>query len=143
MKDSSLPVASFVWSIENLHDEPAEVSLMFTWECGSGISIKLFFITNFLFALIATQEFLCRDISHESIDISDDGISASGVSIKQTLRDMKLEYCIMGKKEVCNKLSYFVRVLILFKNSSQTIRSQHEQILILIRKLRDVTSGSI
>jgi hypothetical protein len=51
--------------------------------------------------LIASQEFSCQDISHESIDVSDEGISASGVSIKQTLRDMKLEYCIMGKKEVC------------------------------------------
>jgi len=50
---------------------------------------------------IATQEFSCQDISHESIDISDDGIKASGVSIKQILRGMKLEYCIMGKKEVC------------------------------------------
>jgi hypothetical protein len=48
----------------------------------------------------ASQEFLCRDISHKSIDDSDDGISAIGVSIKQMLREMKLEYCIMGKKEV-------------------------------------------
>jgi len=36
MKDSSLPVASFVWSVENLNDESIEVSLMFTWQAGSG-----------------------------------------------------------------------------------------------------------
>jgi non-lysosomal glucosylceramidase len=82
-KDSSLPVASFLWYIENLNDEPVEVSLMFTWQAGS-----------------ASQEFLCQDISHESINVSDEGITANGVSIKQILRDMKLEYCIMGKKEV-------------------------------------------
>ncbi|CAF2632217.1 unnamed protein product [Rotaria sp. Silwood2] len=84
-KDSSLPVASFVWYIENLNDEPVEVSIMFTWQAGS-----------------ASNEFLCKDISHESIHISKDDISATGISIKQTLRDMNLEYCIMGKKEPDN-----------------------------------------
>ncbi|CAF1044150.1 unnamed protein product [Didymodactylos carnosus] len=34
-KDSSLPVGSFVWYIENNNDEPVEVSLMFTWQSGS------------------------------------------------------------------------------------------------------------
>ncbi|CAF2719013.1 unnamed protein product [Rotaria sp. Silwood2] len=87
-KDSSLPVASFLWYIENLNDEPVEVSLMFTWQAGS-----------------ASQEFSCRDISHESIDVTDDEISASGVSIKQTLRGMRLEYCIMGKKELDNTIT--------------------------------------
>ncbi|CAF0984068.1 unnamed protein product [Adineta steineri] len=84
-EDSSLPVASFLWNIENLNDEPVEVSLMFTWQAGS-----------------ASHEFVCRDISHESIKVSDDGISAVGVSIKQVLRDMNLEYCIMGKQESDN-----------------------------------------
>jgi uncharacterized protein (DUF608 family) len=36
-KDSSLPVGSFLWYIENLNDDPVEVSLMFTWQAGSGI----------------------------------------------------------------------------------------------------------
>ncbi|CAF4096168.1 unnamed protein product, partial [Rotaria magnacalcarata] len=87
-KDSSLPVASFVWNVENLNDDPIEVSLMFTWQAGS-----------------ATNEFLCEDISHEPVHISDDDhnlSAASGVSIKQKLRDMQLEYCILGKKELDN-----------------------------------------
>ena len=50
--------------------------------------------------VVASQEFPCRDVSHQSIEISEDGITATGVSINQTLRDMKLEYCILGKKEV-------------------------------------------
>ncbi|CAF4727784.1 unnamed protein product [Rotaria sp. Silwood1] len=87
-KDSSLPVASFLWYIENLNDEPVEVSLMFTWQAGS-----------------ASHEFSCRDVSHESVDVTDDEISASGISIKQTLRGMKLEYCIMGKKQSDNTIT--------------------------------------
>jgi uncharacterized protein (DUF608 family) len=43
-KDSCLPVASFLWYIENLNDEPVEVSLMFTWQAGSGI----FFINSII-----------------------------------------------------------------------------------------------
>ncbi|CAF3473761.1 unnamed protein product [Rotaria sp. Silwood1] len=84
-KDASLPVASFVWYIENLDDEPVEVSIMFTWQAGS-----------------ASNEFECKDISHESIHISNDDISATGISIKQKLREMSLEYCILGKKESDN-----------------------------------------
>ncbi|CAF4494167.1 unnamed protein product [Rotaria socialis] len=87
-KDSSLPVGSFLWYIENLNNEPVEVSLMFTWQAGS-----------------ASHEFSCRDVSHECIEVSDDGISARGVSIRQTLRGMKLEYCIMGKKELDNTIT--------------------------------------
>ncbi|CAF1053763.1 unnamed protein product [Adineta steineri] len=84
-KDSSLPVASFVWYIENLHDEPVEVSLMFTWQAGS-----------------ASDEFACEDVVHETVNVSDSDLSATGISIKQKLRDMKLEYCILGKKESDN-----------------------------------------
>ncbi len=36
IQDSSLPVGSFLWHIENLDDEPVEVSIMFTWQAGSG-----------------------------------------------------------------------------------------------------------
>ena len=50
--------------------------------------------------LLASTEFQCKDISHESIQISNGEFSASGVSIKQTLCDMDLEYCLMGKKDV-------------------------------------------
>jgi hypothetical protein len=39
LKDSSLPVGSFLWHIENLNDEPVEVSLMWTWQAGSGLSL--------------------------------------------------------------------------------------------------------
>lgn len=51
--------------------------------------------------ILASNEFSCRDVSHEPVDASDEDTAASGVSIKQTLRGMHLEYCIMGKKEVC------------------------------------------
>jgi non-lysosomal glucosylceramidase len=34
--DSSLPTAVFNWSIQNLNDEDIEVSLMLTWQSGSG-----------------------------------------------------------------------------------------------------------
>ena len=50
--------------------------------------------------LLASEEFSCKDISHEAVHSSIDDLSATGVSIKQTLRDMHLEYCLMGKKEV-------------------------------------------
>ena len=78
---------------------------MFTWQAGSGIFlfINLIITYNLLLFSTASQEFSCQDISHESIDVFDEGITTSGVSIKQTLREMKLEYCIMGKKEVCMK----------------------------------------
>lgn len=94
-------MASFLWNIENLNDEPVEVSLMFTWQAGSGNSV--FFLCDdhwqeIVFA--ASNEFVCENVSHESIDASDDGVAASGVSIKQVLREMNLEYCILGKKEV-------------------------------------------
>jgi hypothetical protein len=73
---------------------------MFTWQAGSGIYLSEFNYHHKRVISIASQEFLCQDISHESINVSDEGITANGVSIKQILRDMKLEYCIMGKKEV-------------------------------------------
>jgi len=78
---------------------------MFTWQAGSGIFFYEFNSILKLF-IVASQEFLCQDISHESIDVSDDEITASGISIKQTLREMKLEYCIMGKKEVCYRFFF-------------------------------------
>ncbi|CAF0909888.1 unnamed protein product [Adineta ricciae] len=87
-KDSSFPVASFLWYIENLNDEPVEVSLMLTWQAGS-----------------ASQEFVCRDISHQTINAAQDDITAVGVTIQQVLREMNLEYCIMGKKEIDNTIT--------------------------------------
>jgi hypothetical protein len=56
--------------------------------------------SNYSFFL-ASEEFISKDISHESVNMSNDDLSAKGISIKQTLRDMYLEYCLMGKKEVC------------------------------------------
>ncbi|CAF1654352.1 unnamed protein product, partial [Adineta ricciae] len=87
-QDSSLPVASFVWYIENLDDEPAEISLMFTWQAGS-----------------ASDEFFCDAITHESVKVSDEDLSAAGISIRQKLREMKLEYCILGKQESDNTIT--------------------------------------
>ena len=95
-------MTSFLWYIENLNDEPVEVSLMFTWQAGSGTLTLLvpFFSHGQVLFYLASHEFPCTNISHESVDVSKDGLSASGVSIKQVLRDMPLEYCLMGKKEV-------------------------------------------
>lgn len=49
---------------------------------------------------LASEEFLCEHISHHPVAVSDGHLSAVGISIKQTLREMNLEYCILGKKEV-------------------------------------------
>ena len=49
---------------------------------------------------LASEEFTCNHISHQPVAMSDDHLSAVGISIKQTLREMNLEYCILGKKEV-------------------------------------------
>jgi len=87
-EDSSLPVASFLWYVENLNEEPIEVSLMFTWQAGS-----------------ASREFPSHDFSHQRVDLAEDGLEGTGVSIRQTLRDMKLEYCVMGKKESDNTIT--------------------------------------
>ena len=73
---------------------------MFTWQAGSGTMLFDGCMRGHIVFALASQEFPCRDVSHQSIEISEDGITASGVSINQTLRDMKLEYCIVGKKEV-------------------------------------------
>jgi hypothetical protein len=66
--------------------------------------IRFVFLPLFSFksipVFLASDEFICQGVSHESINVSDDDLSATGISIKQTLRDMKLEYCILGKKEV-------------------------------------------
>ena len=51
-------------------------------------------------SFIATDEFPVQNVSHETVNVSDNDVSATGISIKQTLRDMNLEYCILGKKEV-------------------------------------------
>ncbi|KAG9463462.1 hypothetical protein GDO78_021685, partial [Eleutherodactylus coqui] len=40
-KDSSLPVAVFVWDVENSNDEDVEVSIMFTLRNGSGLRSDL------------------------------------------------------------------------------------------------------
>ena len=53
-----------------------------------------------MFVLVASREFPCHDISHTRVTLAENECEATGVSIKQVLRDMKLEYCVMGKKEV-------------------------------------------
>jgi hypothetical protein len=109
-QDSSLPVTSFVWHIENLNDEEIEVSLMFTWQAGSGSTFTLILtllLIHCLIVYLASQEFPCRDVSHEKADFFQGHLTASGVSIRQTLRDMKLEYCLMAKKEVFQRVHVF------------------------------------
>ena len=116
-QDSSLPVASFVWSIENLDDEPAEISLMFTWQAGSGLMpffIELNHHLPAIFFHLASDEFFCDAITHESVRVSDEDLSAVGISIRQKLREMKLEYCILGKQEVRIYFSSNIRNLFLF-----------------------------
>lgn len=36
-KDSSLPVSVFKWTLHNENKEDADLSLMFTWQSGSGL----------------------------------------------------------------------------------------------------------
>ena len=55
--------------------------------------------------LLASREFSCHDVSHTRVTLAEDEWEAAGVSIKQVLREMKLEYCVMGKKEVCSDWS--------------------------------------
>lgn len=55
------------------------------------------------FFFLASREFPSHDFSHQRVDLAEDGLEGTGVSIRQTLRDMKLEYCVMGKKEVCRQ----------------------------------------
>ena len=73
---------------------------MWTWQAGSGLCSYGASWQHLTLDLVASEEFFCKDISHEAVHSSSDDLSATGVSIKQTLRDMHLEYCLMGKKEV-------------------------------------------
>lgn len=91
---------------------------------------------------LASEEFACRNISHQSVMGSDDDLSAVGISIKQTLREMNLEYCILGKKEV-RIAGSFERVVSLFARSSRTTPSPHEPISIRNPMLKDEVSGQI
>ena len=45
--DSSLPVAVFNWTIENNNNEDIDLSLMFTWQSGSGLCFDLFHLFSF------------------------------------------------------------------------------------------------
>ena len=96
-------MGSFLWYIENQTNEPVEVSLMFTWQAGSGLFSPNPLLLIRIFSFLASDEFQCQGVSHQAVHISEDDLSATGVSIKQTLRDMNLEYCILAKKEVCSE----------------------------------------
>ena len=82
-KDSSLPVGSIKWTVENRTSEELEISLMFTWQSGS-----------------ASSQFKLSDVYSEPFEHGNYGVHASGVCIKQKLNDMPLSYCIAAKKTV-------------------------------------------
>uniref|UniRef100_A0A336LV92 CSON005728 protein n=1 Tax=Culicoides sonorensis TaxID=179676 RepID=A0A336LV92_CULSO len=77
-KDSSLPCAVFVWSVENVCDKERKVSITFTFKNGTGTK---------------KQD---SDGNPESNQFNHE--SASGVSIKQTIAGMGCSYCLSCKK---------------------------------------------
>ncbi len=60
-KESSFPCGVFEWFIENLHDQQADVSLLFTFQNGIGESYDQFPFpspSSFLFSLLLSLSFL-------------------------------------------------------------------------------------
>ena len=99
-KDSSLPASIFDWTIENHNNEDIELSLMFTWQ--SGTSGKTFKLTG---------------VKSEPFNHSNYGADASGVILRQNLKEMNLDYCI-GVKNVCAPfflLVFILTLLVTFK----------------------------
>lgn len=82
LQDSSLPVAVFVWSVENTGDEEAEVSIMFTFQSGQGG-----WVTG-------------QDVSTNVFTSSEAGQPVSGVTIHQEFKDMPCVYAISAKQAV-------------------------------------------
>jgi non-lysosomal glucosylceramidase len=80
-KDSSLPCALFEWTIENNSNEDVDVSLMFTWQCGS-----------------ASERFKCVNLSSESFE--------NGILMKQRLNDMNLDYVLEAESRQNQEISY-------------------------------------
>ena len=83
MKDSSLPVGLFKWTVENNNTEDIDVSIMFTWQCGS-----------------ASDSFELRDVKTKEFSHSNYDTQLTGVSISQQLCKMPLEYCIAAQTSV-------------------------------------------
>uniref|UniRef100_A0A336KNI8 CSON012927 protein n=1 Tax=Culicoides sonorensis TaxID=179676 RepID=A0A336KNI8_CULSO len=77
-KDSSLPCAVFVWSVENVCDKERKVSITFTFKNGTGTKKQ-----------DSEGNPESNQFNHES---------ASGVSIKQTIAGMGCSYCLSCKK---------------------------------------------
>ncbi len=87
--DSSLPTAIFDWSINNMNDEDIEVSIMFTWQCGS-----------------ATSRFVLSEVSSEPFELNEYNNTASGMILNQKFRDKQMAFCVAGHKTV-NKKHFF------------------------------------
>lgn len=80
-KDSSLPCALFEWTIENNSSEDLEVSIMFTWQCGS-----------------ASDRFKCTNVSSQSFE--------NGVIISQKLNGLNLDYILAAKFQQHQEISH-------------------------------------
>ncbi|KAK3097227.1 hypothetical protein FSP39_007733 [Pinctada imbricata] len=90
-KDTSFPMATFIWSAENLGDSELDVSIVFTFKNGRGV-----------------REDGAGQCNTEAFQSMEGGAKVSGVAINQTIRDMKCSYGIAGKEEDNVKVSYKV-----------------------------------
>ncbi|KAJ8304380.1 hypothetical protein KUTeg_017963 [Tegillarca granosa] len=78
-KDTSFPMAAFIWTAENNGSEPLDISIMFTFKNGRGV-----------------KEDLTGGTWNEPFESEEDGQAVSGVLIHQKIREMKCTYGIAG-----------------------------------------------
>eukprot|EP00105_Crassostrea_gigas_P009539 XP_011424529.1 PREDICTED: non-lysosomal glucosylceramidase-like isoform X1 [Crassostrea gigas] len=78
-KDTSFPMATFIWTAENNGTEPLDVSIMFTFKNGRGV-----------------KDDGNGGCHNHVFDENSEGRQVSGVSINHNIQDMKCTYCIGG-----------------------------------------------
>ncbi|XP_061171988.1 non-lysosomal glucosylceramidase-like [Saccostrea echinata] len=78
-KDTSFPMATFIWTAENKGSEPLDVSIMFTFKNGRGV-----------------KDDGNGGCHNHLFDLDTEGRRVSGVSINHNIQDMKCTYCIAG-----------------------------------------------
>ncbi|XP_013405855.2 non-lysosomal glucosylceramidase-like [Lingula anatina] len=92
-KDTSLPAAAFIWSIENQGSEPVDVSIMFTFKNGQGI-----------------REDKKGGVWNEPFESTHNATKVSGVMIHQTFKEMGCTYAVAASHregvQVSHKVSF-------------------------------------
>ncbi|KAL5005060.1 hypothetical protein ScPMuIL_018516 [Solemya velum] len=88
-KDTSLPTAVFVWSVENLGSEEVDVSIVFTFKNGHG-----------------GEEDAEGGAWTEPFSSDQDDVQTRGVMIHQTIQEMKCTYGITGRQKESVHVSY-------------------------------------